>query len=142
MVELKLILEADKQRLLQARNQALPSLNAVASYQWNGLSGEMPNGEELETRAGQYTNWTVGVKRVFNGKPASQLHTGTDYPTPVGTPILAVADGVVDWASRRRSADDDAKPIGLLAYVLVISALLTSALRRRHHRVELTGAVA
>jgi murein DD-endopeptidase MepM/ murein hydrolase activator NlpD len=38
---------------------------------------------------------SFGVKRVFNGKPASQLHTGTDYPTPVGTPILAVADGTV-----------------------------------------------
>ena len=36
----------------------------------------------------------------------------------------------------------DAALIGLLAYVLVISALLTAALRRRHHRVELTGAVA
>jgi uncharacterized membrane protein len=36
----------------------------------------------------------------------------------------------------------DAALIGLLAYVLVISALLTTALRRRHDRVELTGAVA
>jgi murein DD-endopeptidase MepM/ murein hydrolase activator NlpD len=41
---------------------------------------------------------SFGVKRVFNGKPASQLHTGTDYPTPVGTPILAVADGTVTVA--------------------------------------------
>ena len=38
---------------------------------------------------------SFGVKRVFNGKPASQPHTGTDYPTPVGSPILAVADGTV-----------------------------------------------
>ena len=38
---------------------------------------------------------SFGVKRVFNGKPASQPHTGTDYPTPVGTPVLAVADGTV-----------------------------------------------
>ena len=36
----------------------------------------------------------------------------------------------------------DAALIGLLAYVLVTSTLLTAALRRRHARVELTGAVA
>jgi uncharacterized membrane protein len=35
----------------------------------------------------------------------------------------------------------DAALIGLLAYVLVTSTLLTAALRRRHARVELTGAV-
>ena len=33
--------------------------------------------------------------------------------------IAAVADGVVDWASRRQSADEDAKPIGLLTYLLL-----------------------
>ena len=38
---------------------------------------------------------SFGVKRVFNGKPASQPHTGSDYATPVGTPVLAVADGTV-----------------------------------------------
>jgi murein DD-endopeptidase MepM/ murein hydrolase activator NlpD len=38
---------------------------------------------------------SFGVKRVFNGKPAPQPHTGTDYPTPVGTPVLAVGDGTV-----------------------------------------------
>lgn len=36
-----------------------------------------------------------GVNRVFNGKPASQRHNGIDYPTPVGSPVLAVADGTV-----------------------------------------------
>jgi uncharacterized membrane protein len=36
----------------------------------------------------------------------------------------------------------DAALIGLLAYVLLTSALLTSALRRRHDRVELTGVAA
>ena len=38
---------------------------------------------------------SFGAKRVFNGKPASQPHTGADYATPVGTPVLAVADGTV-----------------------------------------------
>jgi len=38
---------------------------------------------------------SFGVKRLFNGKPASQPHTGTDYTTPVGSPVLAVADGTV-----------------------------------------------
>ncbi len=33
--------------------------------------------------------------------------------------IAAVADGVVDWASRRGSADEDAKPIGLLTYLVL-----------------------
>ena len=38
---------------------------------------------------------SFGVKRVFNGRAASQPHTGSDYATPVGTPVLAVADGTV-----------------------------------------------
>jgi mycofactocin glycosyltransferase len=33
--------------------------------------------------------------------------------------IAAVLDGVVDWASRRRSVDEDAKPIGLLTYLVL-----------------------
>ena len=61
IVELKLIVEADRQQLLQAENQALPQLNATVLYRWNGLSGEMPNGQQLSTRGGQYTDWSVGV---------------------------------------------------------------------------------
>jgi murein DD-endopeptidase MepM/ murein hydrolase activator NlpD len=38
---------------------------------------------------------SFGVKRVFNGKPAAQPHTGCDYATPMGSPILAAADGTV-----------------------------------------------
>ena len=39
-----------------------------------------------------------GVNRVFNGKPAPQPHMGTDYLTPAGTPVIAVADGTVALA--------------------------------------------
>jgi outer membrane protein TolC len=61
LVELKLILEADKVRLLQAENQALPRVDVTALYRWNGLSGTMPNGEHLSTEPGQFTDWSVGV---------------------------------------------------------------------------------
>jgi outer membrane protein TolC len=61
IIELKLVTEADRVRLLQAQNQALPRLDTVALYRWNGLSGEMPNGEHLSTSPGQFTDWSVGV---------------------------------------------------------------------------------
>jgi hypothetical protein len=38
---------------------------------------------------------SFGVKRIFNGKLAEHTHTGSDYDAPVGSPILAVADGTV-----------------------------------------------
>jgi outer membrane protein TolC len=61
LVELKLIIEADQQRLLQSKNQALPSVEAVALYRWNGLEGEMPNGDRLRSAPGQFTDWGLGV---------------------------------------------------------------------------------
>jgi outer membrane protein TolC len=61
IVELKLLTEADRVRLLQASNQALPTLNAVAMYTFNGLSGDMPDGERIATPGAQYTNWSVGL---------------------------------------------------------------------------------
>ncbi|RPI24166.1 MAG: M23 family metallopeptidase [Acidobacteria bacterium] len=36
-----------------------------------------------------------GAKRVFNGKPAPQPHTGSDYAAPAGSPVLVAADGTV-----------------------------------------------
>ncbi len=33
--------------------------------------------------------------------------------------VAAIVDGVVDWANRRQTADDDARPIGLLTYLLL-----------------------
>jgi outer membrane protein TolC len=61
IVELKLILEADEQQRIIANNNALPSLNGVALYRWNGLEGETPSGPRLATGPGQFTDWTLGV---------------------------------------------------------------------------------
>jgi mycofactocin glycosyltransferase len=33
--------------------------------------------------------------------------------------VAAIVDGVVDWANRRGSADEDARPIGLLTYLVL-----------------------
>lgn len=38
---------------------------------------------------------SFGMKRVFNGKPAPHHHTGSDYATPAGSPVLAAAAGTV-----------------------------------------------
>ncbi len=61
IIELKLILEADEQQLIIAKNNALPRLDAQALYRWNGLEGIMPNGKEIRSASGAYTDWTMGV---------------------------------------------------------------------------------
>lgn len=61
IIELKLVLEADQQLLIRARNEALPQLNANALYRWNGLEGETPAGQHIGTSGGQFTDWTLGV---------------------------------------------------------------------------------
>jgi len=62
IVELKLVLEADAQRKLQAENSALPRLDATALYRWNGLSGRLaPFGERVTGDPSQFTDWTVGA---------------------------------------------------------------------------------
>lgn len=61
LIELKLILEADEQSLLMARNQALPRVDAVALYRWNGLEGKTPDRTYLGSRPGQFTDWQLGV---------------------------------------------------------------------------------
>jgi outer membrane protein TolC len=61
LIELKLILEADTQQLLIAKNSSRPQLDAVALYRWNGLSGITPTGSRLSTSPGQFTDWTLGV---------------------------------------------------------------------------------
>lgn len=61
VIELKLILEADRIRLAVARNQALPRLDAVALYRWNGISGDVASGERVSSQPGQFTDWTMGL---------------------------------------------------------------------------------
>lgn len=61
LIELKLILEADQQQLLLAKNNALPRLDAVSFYRWNGLEGVMPNGNEIRSGSGSFTDWTLGI---------------------------------------------------------------------------------
>lgn len=61
IIELKLVLEADRQRLMLSRNQALPQLDGVALYRWDGLRGEMPNGLETAAGPGQFADWNLGI---------------------------------------------------------------------------------
>ena len=42
---------------------------------------------------------SFGVKRIYNGKASEQAHMGSDYDSPVGSPILAVAAGTVVFAN-------------------------------------------
>ena len=61
IIELKLILEADQQNLIQARNLALPQLNAFGLYRWNGLEGVMPIGDPISSSLDENNDWTLGI---------------------------------------------------------------------------------
>ena len=61
IIELKLVLEADQQRLLVSQNDALPQLDGIALYRWNGLEGEVPFGNRIGSDSGQFTDWSLGV---------------------------------------------------------------------------------
>ncbi|MSR51670.1 MAG: TolC family protein [Gemmataceae bacterium] len=62
IIELKLILEADRQQKIQAENVTLPQLDATALYRWNGLSGRLPGtGARMNSDHSQFNDWTVGV---------------------------------------------------------------------------------
>jgi len=61
LIELKLVLEADQQRLLLARNQALPRVDATALYRWNGLEGRTPDRSIVAVSPGDFTGWQLGV---------------------------------------------------------------------------------
>lgn len=61
LIELKLILEADRQSVIIAQNQALPRVDAALLYRWNGLEGQTPNDQIISTTPGQFTDWSMGV---------------------------------------------------------------------------------
>jgi len=61
LIELKLILEADEQQMLLARNQALPRVDASALYRWNGLEGRTPDRAIVSSAPGEFTGWQFGV---------------------------------------------------------------------------------
>ena len=61
IIELKLVLEADQQNNIQARNLALPQLNAFGLYSWNGLDGVMPIGDRISNSLNDANDWTLGV---------------------------------------------------------------------------------
>ena len=61
LIELKLIIEADQQLLVQSRNQALPRVDATMLYRWNGLEGRMPDFTRISTSGGEFADWTLGV---------------------------------------------------------------------------------
>ncbi len=61
IIELKLILEADQQRLLLSDNQARPQLNGVALYRWNGLEGLTPANNRVSSGSGDFEDWSLGV---------------------------------------------------------------------------------
>jgi hypothetical protein len=61
LIELNLILEADQQNWIIAKNQALPKADASLLYRWNGLEGTAPNGQSISTNPGDFADWSVGV---------------------------------------------------------------------------------
>ena len=60
LIELKLIIEADQQRLLMAENDALPSVDLNGLYRWNGLEGRTPDQRDRLLRAGPIHRVAVG----------------------------------------------------------------------------------
>ncbi len=61
IIERKLIIEADQQSVVLARNGARPNVDAVALYRWDGLRGETPTGQTIGTNGDAYTDWTIGI---------------------------------------------------------------------------------
>ncbi len=62
LIQQKLILEQDEQKLLLARNQSLPKVDAAGRYRWSHLEGRAANGLSLAAGPGQFTGWQLGVE--------------------------------------------------------------------------------
>jgi outer membrane protein TolC len=61
LIERKLLLEADRQELLLARNQALPRVDARALYRWDALEGRTPDRTWMASGPGQFPGWQFGL---------------------------------------------------------------------------------
>ncbi|MBL8813477.1 MAG: TolC family protein [Planctomycetaceae bacterium] len=62
IIELNLVLQADQETLIQRKNLARPSLDAVALHRWNGLTGTaIASGDHVDTGFNNHTDWTLGV---------------------------------------------------------------------------------
>jgi outer membrane protein TolC len=60
LIELHLVLYADRQRLIQADNQAQPTLDAFAIQGWNGISGRVPFQGDYSGGLERFPSWTLG----------------------------------------------------------------------------------
>ena len=61
LIERKIQLEADRQRLLVAGNDVLPQLDAVTSYRQNALGGRAPAGNIIRNEPLQFSDVSVGL---------------------------------------------------------------------------------
>ncbi len=61
LIELKLVLDSTERQLQLARNTALPSVDAVARYGWNGLEGRTFSGDYLAAHPGDFPGWQLGI---------------------------------------------------------------------------------
>ncbi len=61
LIELKIQIEADRQRLLVANNSTLPQLDAVSLYRSNALGGRAPSGDIISSQAFQFGDVQVGL---------------------------------------------------------------------------------
>jgi outer membrane protein TolC len=61
LIELKLLIEIDQQRLAQAENQARPQVDVQTFYRWNGLEGVSPSGAVLGTEGGRFSDISLAL---------------------------------------------------------------------------------
>lgn len=61
LIELKLILDADEQQIVQSKNSARARLDAVGTYTWNGISGEFASGLHVRSPLRSSGDWTLGM---------------------------------------------------------------------------------